>query len=415
MEYKKRLLEKQLDLLLEVFPIISVTGPRQSGKSTMLENYAGNKWQYFNLDNRTVRLRVSQDPDLFVRDFQSNVIIDEAQKVPDLFHSIKEIIDKGYSYKIILSGSANFLLMQSITESLAGRVGILELHPYSIAESLNIKPTGYIHDFLDSKSIEALFKKLSAKKHIDENKLLDFILEGGFPKIHNLKSSNAKLQWFQNYITTYIEKDLRDIGNITDLESFQIVYNLLAYQAGKLLNISNIASDIGLTLNTIKKYISILETSYQYKKLFPFKLGYKEKITKSPKVYGFDSGMINYLIKNFDRDRMLNSGYWGAILENWLFIELYKVIKDLVPRPQLHFYRTRNDAEVDFVIEHGKKLIPIEVKTSCYIKPIDLRGLKSFMNSYSKFEIPYGLVIHRGEKVSWLDDKILGIPLTIIY
>lgn len=415
MEYKKRILENQLDSLFEVFQVISVTGPRQSGKSTMLENYANNKWQYFNLDNRTLRLKVSQDPDLFVRGFQSNIIIDEAQKVPDLFHSIKEIIDRGYSYKIILSGSANFLLMQSITESLAGRVGILELHPYSIAEFLSIKPNGYIYDFLDSKNIEALFKRLSSKKHIDENKLLDFILDGGFPKIHNLKSHNDKLQWFQNYITTYIEKDLRDIGNIVDLESFQVIYNLLAYQATKLLNMSNIASDIGLNLNTIKKYISILETSYQYKKLFPFKLGYKEKITKSPKIYGFDSGMINFLIKNFDRDRMINSGYWGVILENWIFTELYKCIKDLVPKPQLHFYRTRNDAEVDFVIEHGKKLIPIEIKTSYNIKSMDLRSLKSFIGSYTKFEIPYGLVIHRGEKVSYLDDKILGIPLTIIY
>lgn len=414
MIYKERLLEKEINELFKVFQVVAICGPRQSGKSTMLKNLKG-KWEYFNLDDRVIRNKIVNDVDLFVRDFQSNIIIDEAQKIPDLFHAIKAIVDKGFPHKIILSGSSNFLLLQSITESLAGRIGILELLPFSFSEASSIKSSEYMSDILHSTDINELHKKIKNKKQVAESELIDFILYGGFPKIHSLDNVSLKERWFQGYITTYIEKDIRDLMRIANLGDFQNVYNILAYRTGNVLNLSNISSDIGVNIGTLKNYLQLLESSYQYKKIFPFLSTPKKSITKHPKIFGFDTGMLNFILKNFDRERMFNSGFWGNILETWVFSEIYKSIKDLSSKPNLNFYRTKNHAEVDFVLRSGKKLIPIEVKTSYQISHLHLRGINSFMDSYDSYDIPYGIVIHRGEKVSFLSDKILGLPITLIY
>jgi len=419
MNYKPRLIEQRIKEYFEVFSVVSIIGPRQCGKSTLLEHYSQkdrSKWQYFNLDLRTTRAKVESDPDLFIRDFDSNVIIDEAQKVPDLFHAIKSLVDKKFPYKILLSGSTNFLMLESVSESMSGRIGILEMLPFSLSEKLEVKSNNLVNLLIEPQDANLLFKKLHKLKTIEEKKIFDFILQGGFPKIHELKSAGAIDIWFQNYLTTYIDKDVRDIANINDLESFQHVYKLLAYQTANLLNFSNISGDIGLDVKTIKKFFSILEMTYHYKKLFSFKENYKDKITKTPKVFSIDTGMLNYLLNNSNKDAMLNSGHWSHILETWIFSELYKQIKNTSPKKEIYFYRTRNDSEVDFILQQGKKLIPIEVKSGSQIKPMQLRSIKTFIDDYSKkFEIPYGIVFHRTDEVSWLAENIIGIPIQLSY
>ncbi|MBI2995637.1 MAG: ATP-binding protein [Candidatus Melainabacteria bacterium] len=415
MVYQKRNIEKEIEPLFKVFPVISITGPRQSGKSTMLKHYMNKSWKYFNLDDRSLLIKAIDDPDLFVKDFNSNVILDEVQKAPILFHSIKKIVDEGFKWKIILSGSANFLLMKSITESLAGRAGILELLPFSISESLSIKQGGIVETILKSKNVKELYKEISPIKPIKEEKLKNFILHGGFPKVHNLNSNQQKEQWFQNYITTYIEKDLRDIAKIPELGNFQTVYNMLCYQSGNVLNMSHISSDVGINVNTVKNYISILETSYQFKKLYPFRIQRNKILVKNPKIFSLDTGIINFILKNFDKERMLTSGYWGNILESYVFSEIYKSIKNHLHRPDFYFYRTKNNAEIDFILQLGEKIIPIEIKSSYQIKPQVLRGLKLFIESYSRYKVEYGIIFYRGEHVTYLDEKIIGVPLTFLY
>lgn len=418
MVYKPRLIEEKIEEYFDVFSLVSIIGPRQCGKSTLLEHYSRNnksQWQYFNLDLRAQRAKVEADPDLFVRDFESNVIIDEAQKVPDLFHALKSLVDKKFPYKILLSGSTNFLMLKSVSESMSGRIGILEMLPFSLAERLEIKSNNLVSLFLQAKDINALFKKISKLEKVDENKIFDFILKGGFPKIHELKSFEAIDIWFQNHLTTYIDKDVRDLASINDLEAFQQVYKLLAYQSANLLNFSNISGDIGLDVKTIKKFFSILEMTYHYKKLFSFRENFKEKITKMPKVFGVDTGMLNHLLSNSSKDAMLNSGHWSGILETWVFCELYKQTKNSSPKKEIYFYRTRNDSEIDFVLQQARRLIPIEVKSGSQIKPMQLRGIKAFIDDYSKkFEIPFGIVFHRADEVSWLAENILGLPLALL-
>jgi uncharacterized protein len=418
MVYKTRLAEPKINQFFEIFPIVSITGPRQSGKSTLIQHYTQRQkenWDYISLDNRETLLNIKEDPTLFAKSIKSNIAIDEAQKAPELFHSLKQIVDQKIPYKIILSGSANFLLLKSITESLAGRVGLIELQPFSLAEAYNLKPNKLISRIIKHLSIDDLHSELIKleKKQISDEQLLDFILYGGFPKIHELPQKQ-KWSWFSQYISTYIERDLRDLSQVGNLDAFQKVYKLFAFQTAQILNMSNIASDIGIDSKTVAHYLSILESSYQCQRLNAYYSKQRKQLIKSPKIFYSDTGLVNFHQKNTDIESMLNRGDWGHILETFVCSELHKEIKDMEVPATLNFWRTNNGAEVDFIIEYGRKLYPIEIKTSAQINSTELRGLESFMEAESK-KVPFGIVIYRTDKVQFLKKNILGVPLNLVY
>ncbi len=417
MDYKNRILETKIDELFEIFPVVALTGPRQAGKSTLIKHYIDKNWKYYSLDNRELLLRIKSDSTLFVKSLDSHVAIDEAQKCPELFHAVKEIIDSGFPFRILLSGSANFLLLKSITESLAGRVGLLELLPFSLAERFDLAPNRLVEIICNSDNIDRLFKHLSGlnERRLRDEQILDFIFTGGYPKIHSLKSEAAGFTWFQNYISTYLERDLRDLAQVGDLDTFQKVYKLIAYQNANMLNMSAVASDLGISVQTIKKYISILETSYHVKLLPAYSYNQKKQIMKTPKIYYLDTGLINYFVQNRSRESMLYSGDWGALLEAHVFAELYKEIKDMVPRPGLYFWRTNNGAEVDFVLEYNKRLFPVEVKSAVQIKSSSVRGLKSFSETQENITVPFAIVFYRGEEVVYLNESTLAVPLGLLF
>lgn len=221
--------------------------------------------------------------------------------------------------------------------------------------------------------------------------------------------------WFQNYISTYIERDLRNLAQIRDLDSFQRIYKLLAFQTGNILSMSSLAEDAGVSIQTIKRYTSILETSYQCKLLPAYFINQKKQIIKSPKIFYCDTGLVNYFLQNDSIDKMLNCGQWGSILETYVFSELCKEIKDIIPRPAIYYWRTNNGAEVDFIIEYKNKLIPIEVKSSIQIKPYAIRGIKSFIDSQQKSKIPFGIILYRGDNIIYLEKNIIAIPLGYLF
>jgi len=418
MDYKKRLVESKISKLFEIFPIVSITGPRQSGKSTLIQHFTSKqkeKWDYISLDNREILLSIKEDPGLFVKSIKSNIAIDEAQKAPELFHSLKQLVDEKLPYKIILSGSANFLLLKSITESLAGRVGLIELQPFSVAEAYGLTSNKLISKIIESNSIDDLHSKLIGfeKKQISDEQLLEFILYGGFPKIHEL-TVKQKWTWFSQYISTYIERDLRDLSQIGNLDAFQKVYKLFAFQTAQLLNMSNIASDTGIDSKTVAHYLSILEASYQCKRLNAYYSKQRKQLIKNPKIFYLDTGLVNFHQKNDDIESMLNRGDWGHILETFVYSELHKEIKDMEMQATLNFWRTNNGAEVDFVVENGQKLYPIEIKAGSQINSIELRGLESFIEAEAE-KVSFGIVIYRTDKVQFIKKNILGLPLNLVY
>lgn len=417
MHYKKRTLTPCISENFSVFPIVSITGPRQSGKSTLITRYIGDdkNWRYYPLDDRELLLRVKDDPGLFVKGLDSHIAIDEAQKAPELFHSLKLLVDSGFAHRILLSGSANFLLLQTITESLAGRAGILELLPFSLAEAMERPGNRLIQTIMNAESIEDLFASVQRDfARVRDEDLLGFIFRGGYPKIYNLAAERGRPLWFKNYISTYIERDLRDLAQVGDMETFQHVYRLMAFHSGQVMNMSAIAANTGVSVQTIKRYLSILRMSFQGTLLPAYHINQRKQITKSPKLFCFDTGLMNYFLKNPDVDTMINCAQWGAILETHVFAEIYKEIINTVQGASVYYWRTSNGAEVDFVLAYQEKLVPVEVKGGVQVKRQSLRGLKSFIDSQEAGRVPFGIVLYRGEEVVYFDRQILGIPLTAL-
>lgn len=414
MKYRPRHLERNLYARLEQFPVVVVTGSRQSGKSTMLQHmFTKTGWRYVTLDLRSTVEKIKADPDLFVKDIDSNIIIDEAQKAPELFHSLKYLVDKKKTYRIILSGSANFLLLAKVTESLAGRAAILELFPFSSGEIYR-KASSSVIDMIYNINQAQDISRAKKVSQLSDTQIWGQVLYGGYPKLLEYKSHEQKQNWLDNYITTYLERDLRNLAQVGDIGDFQRFYKMLAFQSGNLLNLSNIASDIGISVPTCKKYLSILEASYQYILLRPYYINIRKRLIKSPKVYILDTGLGNYFIGNDSLDKLKNSGNLGHILETWVIIEFIKHNNIQHRKKNLYFWRTSNGAEVDLLIEDGKKIIPIEIKTTYRIKPESIRGLKEFISLDIGRDIPFGVVFYRGDEVYRISDKIWAIPISMI-
>ncbi|MFH1782416.1 MAG: ATP-binding protein [Candidatus Omnitrophota bacterium] len=410
MKYITRHIEQKLTSYIKQFPITVLTGPRQAGKSTLLKHLlTSQEWSYINLDQRGTLQRINSDPDLFVKDISSHTIIDEAQKAPNLFHSIKWKVDEGLKYKIVLSGSANFHLMHKVTETLAGRAGILELFPFSINEKL--KKINILEKIVTSKTITALINSLKSIKVTNDDLIYNHVLWGGYPKIFEYKTNSLKSNWFENYRTTYIEKDLRDLSEIANINDFQKFYQLLSFQIGSILNLSTIANNIGITVPTCKKYLQILETSYQYFLLKPYHLNIRKRLIKRPKLYAWDTGLCNYFIGNSSMKELRNYTNFGNIFENFVIAELAKQNTFLKKKNNLYFWRTSNGAEVDLIIESGQKIIPIEIKHAVNLSKNALRGILDFMDLDLPKKPSFGIVFYRGPEIYRITDKILAIPI----
>lgn len=416
MTYIPRQLEGKIQQYVSQFPAVILTGARQTGKSTLLKHLFLNKdnWRYITLDQRSVLERIQSDPDLFVKDIDSNIIIDESQKAPNLFHSIKWKIDQGTRHKIILSGSANFHLMRSVTETLAGRAGVLELYPLSLSEKYK-KHSCLLEILLAAKNPAQLIESIKEFPFLPESAIVQHALWGGYPKLLEYRNAEAKLNWFENYRTSYIERDLRDLAQVADINDFQRFYQALAFQSGGILNLSSIANDIGISVPTCKKYLDILLLSYQFFALPAYHLNVKKRLIKAPKIYVTDTGLGNYLVENLTiGQKSKASAMFGRILENAFIAEILKHNTIVSPRCNLFFWRTSNGAEVDLMIEHGNDLIPIEIKANVQISNLSIRGLMDFVKLKTPKTVRFGVVIYRGEEAVRLSERIAAIPMKYI-
>ena len=411
MQYINRYLEKKLLTYIKQFPITVLTGPRQSGKSTLLKHLLNNSsWEYINLDQRGTLARIDSDPDLFAKDIQTNIIIDEAQKAPNLFHSLKWRVDQGLKYKIVLSGSANFHLLHKVTETLAGRAGILQLYPFSLTEKF--KKNNILEKILTASTLTNFINTLKTNNLlIPDNIIYHHMLWGGFPKVSEYKNNAAKINWFESYRTTYIEKDLRDLSSIENISDFQKFYQMLAFQTGQIINLSNIANNLGITLPTCKKYLQILEASYQYFILPPYHVNIGKRLIKRPKIYATDTGLCNHFLGLSSLSALRNYNNLGNIFETLVISELIKQNTFLNRKSTFHFWRTSNGAEVDLVITNGQQIIPIEIKHAISITNNSIRGILDFMTLKLLPKPKWGIVFYRGDKIYRINEKIVAVPV----
>jgi uncharacterized protein len=333
----------------EYYPVLTVTGPRQSGKTTLVKA-AFPQHAYVSLEETETRLFARENPIEFFRRYPGPLIIDEAQRVPELFSYIQTAVDENdFGGRFILTGSHNFLLMESISQSLAGRCGILNLLPLSRAElEGGAQKT--------PESIDTLFSNKTTK--LD---LWTSVYRGFYPRIHDRNIPPDV--WLSDYIHTYIERDVRSLINIGDLERFERFLMLTAGRTGQLLNFSSIADAAGVSLDTAKRWISVLKTSFIVFLLQPYHSNFNKRIIKSPKLYFYDTGLVCRLLRIRNPEQAQIHPLRGALFENFIIAETAKAYLHHRRQPPLYFWRDQTGHEIDLIIEYGRDPYPVEIKS----------------------------------------------------
>lgn len=343
--YIQRELEKEVLDGANNFPVVTVTGPRQSGKTTMLKHLFPEK-RYVSLENPYNYEMANTDPVRFLNVGPEGAILDEVQRVPDLLSYIQEIVDENkIPGQFILSGSQQFNLMSGITQSLAGRTALYKLFPFSI-------------------------KELGSMGDSETNQL---IYKGFYPRVWESNLYPTKV--YSDYIETYLERDLRQLINIKDLDKFRVFLRLCAGRTGQLFVASHLADEIGVSVHTVNSWLSILETSYVVFQLSPYHANINKRITKSKKLYFYDAGLVCAILRIQQPEHLDNHPLRGALFENMVIAEVIKTSRNKGLTDNFFFYRDSNQNEIDFIIDHTLSIDAIEIKSSETFSNSLLKGL----------------------------------------
>jgi hypothetical protein len=363
----KRQLEDKIRKMARKMPIISITGPRQSGKTTLAKSCFP-KHAYANLEDLELREMAENDPKKFLGRYKKGVILDEVQHTPKLFSYIQVFSDaSGRTGEYVLTGSQNFSLMEKITQSLAGRVAIFHLLPFSCSE---------------------LKKSRLLKKDFEA-----CTVKGFYPRVYDKNIS--PMDFYSSYLTTYLERDIRQITSVQNLGDFQKLVKLCAGRTGQLLNYSSLAVEIGVNEKTVKQWLSILETSFIIFFLQPYHKNFSKRIVKTPKLYFVDTGLASYILGIKNEEQLFSHFALGALFENLVIADIMKNYLNKGERPQLYFWRDNTGNEVDCLIEDGPRLKHIEIKSAATIREEYFKGLK-FLNKLSGASARNNFLVYGG-------------------
>lgn len=373
----KRKAETELQSLAAQFKAVAVTGPRQSGKTTLVRKVFNQK-PYANLENPDIRNFAKEDPRGFLSNYPEGAVLDEIQRVPELFSYLQQILDEHPENGLfILTGSNNFLLQESISQSLAGRVGYLFLLPLSLSEI----------DFSKKTSNQLLFK-------------------GGYPALYNENTEPEK--FYANYIRTYIERDVRLLKNISDLYAFERFLRLCAGRIGQMLNMSSLAVEAGVDVKTIGSWIGVLETSFIVFRLQPYHKNFNKRIVKMPKLYFYDTGLAVALLGLENESQIMLHPFRGNLFENLVVVEFLKRRYNKGQSNNLFFWRDNTGNEIDLLIEKGIHRIPVEIKSGKTITNDFFKGIR-FWNKLTQTE--GGYLIYDGDMLQKRSDGTSAVPL----
>ena len=401
--YIRRSLEPALRKAAAEFPAVVLTGPRQSGKTTLLKHLFGKRCRYVSLEPPDVKAAAQADPRGFLDAYPAPVILDEVQHAPDLLPYIKERIDarRSRSGQYLLTGSQNILVMEKIGESLAGRAATLRLLPMARREGDGHPDAALPWESRGSGGRE--------RNRSGRGIWRDF-LRGGYPELVAHPKRDAGM-WHSSYIQTYLERDVRTLRNIGDLTQFQSFLKLLAARSGQLLNLTDFARDLGTAVNTVKAWLSVLEATYQVVVLRPYFANVGKRLVKTPKVYFSDVGTLCHLAGLKDPEHAASGPMGGWIMETAVLAEIVRAIVHRGEEPRIYFWRTSAGEEVDFVVEYEGKLVPIEVKTSATPRPAMASLIVKFQEDMGKRAMP-GYVIHAGEIRLPLGGGVTALPFS---
>lgn len=372
---------KKLKQLAAGFPVVAVTGPRQTGKTTLVRQVFAD-YEYLSLEDLDVRAEAVADPRGFLARYQDGVVLDEVQHVPALFSYLQTLVDgAGQMGRFVLTGSQNFLLLERVAQSLAGRVGLVELLPLRLDELAELKRPPATLD--------------------------EWLFTGFFPPVHDRKLTPT--DWYPRYVQTYIDRDVRSLKNIPDLATFQKFVRLCAGRIGNLLNLQSLATDCGIAVNTAKSWLSVLEASYLVFRLQPYHRNFSKRLVKHPKLYFCDPGLACALLGLQDASQVAGHYLRGALFENLVLLEHIKSRFNRGLPANWFFWRDNTGHEVDLLVEQGTTLLPVEVKSGETLHPEFYDGLEWFAQ-VAGLPADAGLLVHggargartaRGRAISW--------------
>lgn len=339
----QRFIQQQLLQSVKTFPVVILTGARQTGKSTLCKTLFKKTHTYVSLEDPDIRRQAAEDPRTFLQNFPAPVIFDEIQYAPQLPSYIQGLVDEHRNRygQYILTGSQNFLLMEKVSQSLAGRAALLTLHTCCVSE-------------IDGKK---------AKPRSKPKSVADWLLRGGYPELR-ARTALDRQTWCSSYIQLYLERDVRHILTIGDLGSFERFIHLTAMRTGQILNISDLARDTGVSVPTASRWLSALEASYQIFLLPPFHANLSKRLIKAPKLYFGDTALATYLMGIHDPETLLKGPLLGPLFETAVVLEHIKWASFASGHPSLTYFRTKDGIEVDLLIEEGTTLHAREIKTS---------------------------------------------------
>lgn len=364
-----RTAEVTLKRLAASFPIVGITGPRQAGKTTLARHYFPKK-PYVSLEDPDQLDFAHTDPRRFLGQFPQGAILDEIQRCPELFSYLQRIVDEAQQMgQYILTGSQQFGFRSEISQTLAGRIGLIHLLPFSI-------------------------KELSAAGTESES-LDDTLYRGFYPPIYDRNIRPA--DWYGSYVQTYLERDVHQLIKVKDLNTFRTFLRICAGRAGQIINLSSIGNDCGLSHNTVKEWLSVLEASYIIFQLSPHHNNFSKRLIKSPKLYFYDTGLLAWLLGVKQPEQIIMHAMRGAMFENLIISELLKYQYSRGESPSIYMWRDNNGLEIDVIIDQGNRLIPVEIKAGQTINRDFFRNLKKWQKLAGN-KVSQGYLVYGGDR-----------------
>lgn len=405
--YYPRWLTPLLQTACQDHPIVVLTGARQVGKSTLLLNAEPfRSWRFHTLDDFAV-LRQAREAPQELWAGTNQVVLDEVQKAPELLSAIKQAVDRSPGrLRFVLAGSANLLLMYRVGESLAGRAVYFVLQPMTLGEIQRVSPPDLLARALNGDWPEEGTLPEAPPDPVES------LLRGLMPPLLTLDTPQAWTRWWDGYTATYLERDLRQFSQIDNLLDFRRLMELLALRSGQVLNQSELGRDTRLSQPTVHRYLNLLETTQLFERLPAYTVSRTSRLLKAPKAFWNDPGLTVFLSGYFDLEALRRARELGAYFETLVFHHLRVLAGLMTPLARLYFWRTHRGQEVDFVVEHGRRLLAVEVKQAAEVGYGDVASLRAFLDEYP--EASGGVLLYGGRDIRRLGEKIVALPWTMV-
>jgi predicted AAA+ superfamily ATPase len=414
MDGLERNIQQKINRLLENFPIVAILGVRQCGKST-ISRTLGVDWKYFDLERPAHFEQINNDPFLFFKENTNHIIIDEAQIAPNMFPILRSIVDedRNKNGRFIITGSSSFELIKNISESLAGRIAIVELSTLKMNELQSEKLSSFYNIFEKKISLVDLqnLKKLKSTKSIVDIK--HYLLKGGYPQPVIKNDNDFHLDWMENYFNTYINRDMRSLFPKMDLLKYQRVIKMLSSLSGTIINKSEVARSAETSEKSVRDYLQIISGTFFWRELPAFKTSKTKTTISSPKGHYRDSGLLFYLQNVFTTEELSLYPKLGNAFESFVVEEVLRGIEVTKARNlNAYHFRTKAGAEIDLILEGSFGLVPIEIKYQSNTTKKQLHSMIDFIQKHE--EVPYGIVLNNCEEPSLITENIIQIPVGCI-